>query len=94
MLLQKSESINAPPHFATPDWKGLARRWDDQVAAEGHRRVAPIFFDAREVVIGINDKDVEDLEKPYTADHVFGWDNENGVRTVKGQYAKGVRPLG
>jgi formylglycine-generating enzyme required for sulfatase activity len=83
MLLQISEQIRPPPHFAAPDWQALSRQWNEQVERDGARRTKALLIEKSTLTVGIDDKDSEDMNRPFTADHVFGWDNEHGVRQLE-----------
>ena len=83
MLLQKSESINPPLGFASPNWQLLSSRWKYSVERDGSEaRRAVEQVATCKLVLGQDDNDTIDDSQPYDQKHAFGWDNENGVRQV------------
>lgn len=85
MLVQIGDQIRTPPGFIRPDWQASKAVYDRQVAEEEEARQKLLHFPSQILRMGQEDKDYEDGEKPLTKSHVFGWDNENGVRDVNGE---------
>lgn len=86
MLLQISDKVEPPKGFMQPDWQGLSQQWKARIERDGvEARRAVEEFPACTVQMGQDDSDAADLENPVDSKHSFGWDNEHGVRQVKGK---------
>ncbi|CED82772.1 Histidine-specific methyltransferase, SAM-dependent [Phaffia rhodozyma] len=83
MLIQSPKTL-PPPGFASPSFSTLARLWDAQHERDAqHSTIANI--PATEITLGHKDLEEEDgkyRDQDSWRDHVFGWDNENGVHTI------------
>lgn len=85
MLAQVGDKINPPPGFIEPDWQALKASWDRQVSMEA-KSPSTVDYPGSILKMGHDDSDIQDGDIPLTPEQRFGWDNENGVRDVKGKF--------
>ncbi|KAG0143584.1 hypothetical protein CROQUDRAFT_48628 [Cronartium quercuum f. sp. fusiforme G11] len=81
-MLVQMESVNFPPNFTPPDWRSLSRRWDLEAAATEDGRSEGLIEYPKQISlqVGHNDRESDDNRLSFSADHEFGWDNENPAR--------------
>ncbi|EIW80138.1 hypothetical protein CONPUDRAFT_57841 [Coniophora puteana RWD-64-598 SS2] len=102
MLIQRAGTGTLPPPgFTTPPWAALAEQWNANPAPE----TATVTLGPVDVTLGHHDSEAEDFKSSPDTDgdnnvydnvmsHVFGWDNESPVRTVRvGAFRAEWRPV-